>query len=86
MMVLLLALLPQPPPRAFYAPTFWVPTFPDHRIHLAAVTLISFNQFYKDLVMNPTGLDRMTDLTDQPAFARNVTLTSFQRLYFVWLC
>jgi hypothetical protein len=86
MMVLLLAHLTQPPPRAFCAPTFWVPAFPDHRLLLAAVTLIIFNQFCKDLVMNPTGLDPMTDLTDRPAFARNVTLTSFQMLYFVWLC
>jgi hypothetical protein len=85
-MVLLLALLPQPPPGAFYAPTFWVPAFPDHRLLLAPVTLISFNQFCKDLVMNPTGLDGMTDFTDRPAFACNVTLTSFQRLYFIWLC
>jgi len=86
MMVLLLALLPQPPPRASCAPTFWVPAFPDHRLLLAAVTLISFNQFCKDLVMNPTGLDPMTDLIDRPAFARNVSLTSFQRLYLVRLC
>jgi hypothetical protein len=86
MIILLLALLPQPPPCAFCAPTFWVPAFPDHRLLLAAVTPISFNQFCKDLVMNPTGFDPMIDLTDRPTFARNLTLTSFQRLYFVWLC
>jgi hypothetical protein len=66
MMVLLLALLPQPPPRAF-----WVPTFPDHRLLLAAVTLIIFNQFCKDLVMNPTGLDPMPNLTDRPTGLRS---------------